>query len=78
MRQYEPIWIKLKKEGSCRITAPTPLHRRIIKAVIKEKYMDDGYRLELSENNKSARIEHSCHQAVITFKLIKTIGTDDL
>ena len=47
MRKYEPIWIKLKKEGSASIAAHPLLHARIIKAVTKEKWKDDGYKLEI-------------------------------
>ena len=78
MRQYQPIWEALKKGGVCIITAPAPLHRRIIKAVIKEKYNDLGYKLELAENNKRAKIVYTKKHSMIEFKLIKSIGTDDL
>ena len=78
MRQYEPIWNILKLKGVCEITAPKPYHRRIIKAVIKEKYKDLAYKLELSDVHKRATLEYTCDNSIIKFKLVKSIGTDDL
>lgn len=72
MRQYEAIWIELKKSGTVRIAAPKALHRRIIKATLKEKYQDYGYRLEMMQKNQSLRIEYTRNTSVIEFRLIKT------
>jgi hypothetical protein len=47
MRKYEPIWLKLKREGTAAIAAHPLLHARVIKAVIKEKWLDQGYKLQL-------------------------------
>lgn len=73
MRQYEPIWHKLKslpKEQAenvgVTISAPTGLHRRIIKAVKKEKYKDFVYKLNAQ---RSATLYHECKGGMITFKL---------
>lgn len=44
MRKYEPIWIALKREGVCRIVAPSYLVKRIKKAVVKEKYKDEAFK----------------------------------
>ena len=49
MRQYEPIWIEIKTNGFCDVSTHRAYHRRIIKAVTKEKDMDLGYKLECSE-----------------------------
>lgn len=46
MRRYQPIWNKLKEKGSASIAAHPLLHARIIKAVTKEKWMDDGFKLQ--------------------------------
>lgn len=69
MRQYQPIWEGLKKTGKCRITAPIPLHPRIIKAVQKEKYQDFAFKLELSDATKWAQLEHVITGSVISFVL---------
>lgn len=54
MRQYEPIWNKLKALSrtdaasiGVRIAADQIAHRRIIKAVKKEKYQDIAFRFTL-------------------------------
>lgn len=78
MRAYEPIWIKLKKDKKVSLTAPPKSHKRIIKAVLKEKYNDITFRFECSQLSKRARIAHSIKGSVITFMLKFTIGMDDL
>lgn len=45
MRRYQVIWNALKKDKHCTITVHPALHARVIKAVIKEKDMDVGYKL---------------------------------
>ena len=78
MRKYEPIWIRLKETGVCAITAPKSLHSRIVRMVSKEKYYDYGYKLLLQEVGKRAKINYTVRYSVITFNLVKSIGTDDL
>jgi len=70
LRQYEPIWIALKDRGYCRISAPVPLHPRIKKAVIKEKYNDVAWKLTLSdEQHKSAALTFEFKGPEIIFRL---------
>lgn len=69
MRQYEPVWIHLKNTGECKITAPRPLHPRIIKAVKKEKYMDDGFKFLCNEEDKHAVMDIVRTGSIITFSL---------
>lgn len=56
MRKYQEIWEKIKaapkKELS--ITAPIKFHKRIRKAVYKEKDEDGGFKLEMLEKQKRA------------------------
>ena len=73
LRKYEPVWIEIKTTGVCRISAHKAFHRRIIKAVTKEKDMDLGYKLECTEAETPIRpvmLSH-CEGAVITFTLDK-------
>ena len=72
MRLYEPIWNKLKLTGSAQLTANRLLHRRIIKAVIKEKWMDIGYKLQISPFH--SRIEYSRSNSILTFRLVKYLN----
>jgi hypothetical protein len=74
MRQYEPIWIRLKSLSKSEaetvgiaITAPRVLHRRIIKAVKKEKYMDFAYK---ATNPREAMLVHERNNSILTFKLV--------
>jgi hypothetical protein len=74
MRQYEPIWIKLKSLSKSEaetigvsIAAPRVLHKRIIKAVTKEKYMDFAYK---AVNPREATLVHVRSNSILTFKLV--------
>lgn len=49
LRQYQPVWDSIKTSGRCEIAANKVYHPRIKKAVVKEKDMDLGYKLECSE-----------------------------
>ena len=70
-RKYSPVWNILKVNGVVKITAPKPFHRRIIRAVIKEKYMDMGYHLLMSEAKRKQTLAYNIKQTVITFTLIE-------
>jgi hypothetical protein len=72
MRRYTPIWIKLKQKGEATITAHPLLHKRIIKAVIKEKWLDLAYKLQISPYY--AVLTHSREGSIVTFKLQKFLG----
>ena len=72
MRQYEPIWNKLKSMPrneatniGVSITAPRVMHRRIIKAVKKEKWMDIGYKIQVEPN--VTILTHSRNGSILTF-----------
>jgi len=75
---YDPIWVALKKDNICRVSAPRPLHPRIKKAVYKRKDLDLGYKLQLKEKGKVARLSIKSKQSVIEFKLVVSIGLEDL
>jgi hypothetical protein len=85
-RTYEPIWVRLKEmketdatHTGVSITAPAALHKRIIKAVIKEKWMDVGYRILLKEQrDKKATLIYKRTNSILTFKLTFTIGIHDV
>ena len=80
MRKYEPIWLKLKKVGSASIAAHPLLHARIIKAVVKEKWLDEGFKLESLPYHHV--LSHHKEGAKITFTLTKfltsSIGVADV
>jgi hypothetical protein len=66
-RQYQPIWERLKKEGTVSITAPRPLHARIIKATTKEKWKDVGFKLQIEP--RVAVLSHARKNSILTFFL---------
>ncbi len=84
MRQYEPIWHKLKglplpdaKSIGVSVSANRRLHPRIIKAVTKEKWLDVAYKL--SKDPLKVIMYHTQRGAVLTFYLEvseKTINSE--
>lgn len=75
MREYEPIWNKLKQDKVVSITANSRLHPRIIKAVKKEKWMDLGYKLTIEP--KVATLSHVSKDSILTFKLKHSLTAAD-
>ena len=78
MRQYQPIWLKLKSmpltEASSKgvsVTANRLLHPRIIKAVTKEKWMDLEYKLAVEPY--TLILYHERKHSVLTFYLRQSI-----
>jgi hypothetical protein len=70
MRQYEIIWKRLKgPKNKVEISSPRHYHRRIIRAVKKEKYKDIVYKFELSEQGRTAKLLCMSFGPVITFEL---------
>lgn len=69
MREYEPIWIRLKQKKVAALVASPKLHRRIMKAVCKERNNDLAYKLELSESNRKAKLEFESDDKKLTIKL---------
>lgn len=75
-RQYQPIWEALKalsaKDAATKgvsITAPRPLHSRIIKAIIKEKWSDVAFKVTLYHKGRHAILSHVRQHSVLTFYL---------
>lgn len=70
-RIYAPIWNKIKSTGTAQISANPAYHRRIKKAMRKEKDEDLGYKLEQLEMKSPRRavVTSRSSGSVITFKL---------
>ena len=77
-RKYTPVWNALKSTGTVKLTAAKPFHKRIIRAVIKEKYMDLAYHFEMSHANRRPKLAYTVSQTVITFRLIENSVMDRL
>lgn len=69
--QYEEIWTQLKATGRVSLTANKLFHSRIIKAVIKRKYIDTAFKIQMLEENSTATLENSAVNSIITFTLVK-------
>lgn len=67
--QYLPIWNKLKADRKVSVALPPPLHRRLIKAVIKRKDRDLAHKFLLSEEGKRQYLSYTIVDSVIHFKL---------
>lgn len=74
MRTYWPIWKQLKDNGHCKIAVHPTLHARVIKAVIKEKDMDVGYKLTHNEDCFIMKLSYKREGAMIRFFLRKVIN----
>lgn len=74
LRQYEHIWLHLKKNGEAVIVAPIINHSKIIQAVKKEKWRDLTFKLLQSEKGIKWRLQKEVNKEkrTITFKLIDT------
>ena len=56
MRQYEPIWNRIKTHNTASLVTHVNNEARIRKAVIKEKHIDEGYKLMLSDKALKATL----------------------
>ena len=79
MRQYEPIWHRIKTRNSASISTHPDNAARVIKAVIKEKHRDTGYKLLLSEKalksklNITKEVNGKSSEIIIHFSLETSI-----
>lgn len=64
-RTYKPIWDKIKAEGSCTIKCAPSVHKRVAKAVKKEKCRDQAFK----DVAIYARLEITSNADKLTFKL---------
>lgn len=78
VRKYNAIWNQLKQTGICKVAAPTRNHELIFKGVKKERFLDLGFRLTLSEQHKRAWIRMKSEGNLITFTIDYTIGLGDI
>lgn len=71
MRTYQDIWQKLKsnKTNVVRVAAPKAIHRRIKKAVTKEKDQDILYKLILQDTFKKAILKTVSEVNILVFTL---------
>lgn len=76
MSRYTSIWKQLKDTGHCAITAPTQLHRRIVRGVIKDKDEDLAFKLQQTDIFKRAKLTYLCEGNRVRFFLTKYVRLD--
>lgn len=67
LRQYQPIWHALKKHKIVSVRSPRHLHKRLIKAVVKEKWQDNEFKQR--EGWRMLWLTYSIQEDVVTFRL---------
>lgn len=80
LRKYESIWLDIKKKGSCTIKLALNsdvLFKQIRNGVLKEKCKDLAYKFEQDDRRLKLRIERASN-GLVTFRLTKTIGMEDV
>ena len=72
LRTYQPIWNALKDPNKLRVSiaADPALHPRLVKSVIKEKYMDKGWALLMLEAGKKYKLAYVSSNKILTFTLL--------
>lgn len=78
LRTYQPAWIQLKSDPTnpLKIVAEPRLHKRIYKAVIKEKWMDEVFHLECSFKRVTTKLSSSSTGNILTINLHIIPDTD--
>ena len=71
-RVYYPIWDAIKKNYTAKLSADPAMHRRIIKAVIKEKDKDISFKQTSRRLGLKHKLDYSISDDVITFTLTKS------
>ena len=69
MRKYQPIWEQIKANGYAQVKAEPNLHARIVKAVIKEKNKDLGFKQLALEIKKVYKLNITYTGSIILFSL---------
>lgn len=71
MRKYQLIWeaVKNSKYQRASVAAELSMHKRIIKAVTKEKSKDLGWKLLMAEQGKKYALMHDSDGKCIMFYL---------
>lgn len=71
--EYTPLWEAIKASNKSpkqvSIAANRALHPRIIKAIIKRKWLDLGFKIQLEDSKKKAILYHVREGSKLTFIL---------
>lgn len=71
MRMYQPAWFRLRDNPNkpLVIAAAPHLHARIYKAIIKEKYMDTVWHLQVAEKKYTSTLAKVSNKNTLTITL---------
>lgn len=78
MRQYQPIWERLKRDKMVALIVEPWLVARVKKAVMKEKYGDTVFKRLNSNDRLVLEFVYDKAVRVLTATLTQTIGLDDI
>lgn len=75
LRQYEHIWLAIKKLDEVSVSVEPRMKDRVVKAVVKEKNIDLGFKL-LNTDFANFRLYHHYDPPtrILTFKLVDHLG----
>lgn len=69
MRQYEPLWIRLKKDGVLKLDCAPESHAGIKRMLSKEKDMDTPWKLVQQERNTGPILSFESEDRILTVTL---------
>lgn len=80
MRMYQSAWNRLKNNPiePLVISAHGKLHRRIYKAIVKEKYMDTIYHLILEGEGKTSKLSRVSQGNALVITLHVTVTVEGM
>lgn len=71
IRQYEPVWIKLKEKKQVKLRVAPHLMRRVKKAVIKEKDIDVAYKVQMEATTLVLKFKYILADWQLEIRLIE-------
>lgn len=76
MRQYEPVWIKLKLTNKATVRVVPALAETVRKAVKKEKNQDLGFKVTHDYDAFYLKISYDETTKLMTFELKQRLGIE--
>lgn len=67
--KYQIIWNEVKTTGSCTVAMHPRLHSRLVRQLSVVKDRDVGYKIQIAEQSKKARIEYEIEGSRVVFRL---------
>lgn len=77
MRQYEPIWKRIKEQGSAVLECPPGAIKRLRKAVIKEKDEDKAFKMMNDHDKFRLQITYDRKRQRLKFELLQKYGLEE-